>query len=385
MNTARVLQARRRLLVAAGALALVSACGGGSSAGTPATGNRRAMRLNGGLAVSQHGASTAPDGAVVVTGGSRGQGVLSDGIDRVDPDTGILSRMGRMVAGRAMHSTTPLRTGGALLCGGVVSWGRARLAERVDLMSGLSTPVGELSVTRVYHAAVELLDGRVLVTGGWSGGEAAPLGISTSGELWDPSTQRFRRLPAAMLQGRAGHAMSVLPDGRVLVTGGYTAAARGIPAEVFDPRSEQFTALTADWAPRALHASHVVDGRVWLLGGETVAAGDASPQPLASVLAFDPATDRFTPASDLHLPRAAAASVSTPSGSILLLGGRGANEGHTATVEEYFPGAGARLAESLDAGCELHTATLLSDGRILVVGGEAPDIGYRSALIRYDP
>jgi hypothetical protein len=376
---------RRRMLAASGSLGFLAACGGGTGDGPPGTGTRRATVLRNGLAVSQHAASAAPDGTVVVTGGSRGQGVLSDGIDRIDPDTGAMSRIGRLAGGRALHRATALRQGGVLISGGTVSWGSARLAERVNLLSGGSTPAGELSVARVHHAAVELLDGRVLVTGGWSSGEAVPLGISASGELWDPSTRRFRRLASAMQHGRAGHAMSLLPDGRVLVTGGYTAAARGISAEVFDPRLEAFTALAADWGLRAHHASHLVDGRVWLLGGETALAGDGSPQPLASVLAFDPADDRFVPAAALLVPRAGAASVHTPSGSILLLSGRNADFGHTATVEEYFPGAGPRRAESLNVGCELHTGTLMSDGRILVVGGEAADSGYRSATIRYDP
>lgn len=372
------------MLASGGALSLVAACGGGTGDGPPSAGTRRATVLRNTLVVSQHTASAAPDGTVVVTGGSRGEGVLSDGIDRVDPDTGAVSRIGRLASGRALHRATALRQGGVLICGGIVSWGSARLAERVDLLSGGSTPAGDLSVARVHHAAVELLDGRVLVTGGWSSGEAVPLGISASGELWDPSTRRFRRLAAPMQHGRAGHAMNLLPDGRVLVTGGYTAAAQGISAEVFDPGSERFTALTADWGLRAHHVSHLVDGRVWLLGGETVAGGDRAPQPLASVIAFDPANDRFTPAAALRLPRAAAASVSTPSGSILLLGGR-SSSGHTATAEEYFAGSGPRQAASLNAGCELHTATLLTDGRILVVGGEAADIGYRSATTRYDP
>ncbi len=370
------------MLAAGGALSILAACGGGTGSDPTGTGTRRATVLRNGLAVSQHAASAAPDGAVVVTGGSRGQGVLSDAIDRVDPETGAVSRIGRLAGGRALHRATALRQGGALICGGLVSWGSARQAEQVDLMSGGSTPAGELSVARVHHAAIELIDGRVLVTGGWSSGEVVPLGISASAELWDPSTRRFRRLAAPMQHGRAGHAMSMLPDGRVLVTGGYTAAARVIAAEVFDPRSERFTALPADWTPRAHHASLVLDGRVWLLGGETVAA-DLSPRPLGSVLSFDPANERFTPAGDLLLPRAGAASVSTTSGSILLVAGR-SSSGYTATAEEYFPSTGSRRADSLNAGCEMHTATLLVDGRILVVGGEAADIGYRSATMRYD-
>lgn len=135
---------------------------------------------------------------------------------------------------------------------------------------------------------------------------------------------------------------------------------------------------------RAHHASHLVGGRVWLLGGEGASDEDTSPRPLSTVLEFDPALDRFTSATALLEARSLAASVGAADGSILLFGGQSAGGALTASAEAYVPGAGPRRIASLDAGCELHTATLLADGRILVIGGELSDGDYRSSVLRYE-
>jgi len=217
--TAFTALARRRLLLGSGVLTLIAACGGGSGVVPPPASTRRFTVLPSRFVASQHSTSPAPDGTVVVTGGSRGLGLLSDSIDRMDTATGGVQRIGTLAVGRAMHLATPLRDGGVLVFGGMVSSGSSRAAEQVDLLSGISMAADRMSVARVHHAAVQLGDGRVLVTGGQSSGEAAPWGISASSEVWDPSTRAFRRLAASMHMGRAGHAMSLLPDGRVLVTG----------------------------------------------------------------------------------------------------------------------------------------------------------------------
>ncbi len=72
-----------------------------------------------------------------------------------------------------------------------------------------------MSVERAAHAATLLPDGRVLVTGGIRTGE---VGLD-SAEFHDPETSQFT--PAGtMTSVRNSHAAVGLPDGRVLVIGG---------------------------------------------------------------------------------------------------------------------------------------------------------------------
>lgn len=105
---------------------------------------------------------------------------------------------------------------------------------------------------------------------------------------------------------------------------------------------------------------------------------------MSTVLAFDPALDRFTNTTALLEARSLAACVSATDGSILLFGGQSEGRAITASAEAHVPGAGPSRIACLDAGCELHRATPLADGRILVIGGELSEGGCRSSVLRYE-
>jgi hypothetical protein len=188
-----------------------------------------------------------------------------------------------------------------------------------------------------------------------------------------------------MLLPRAAHSMTVLPNGKVLVAGGYTSASPYLFAEVFDPATESFTAV-GDTAPlRASHASHLLaDGRVLLLGGETLAADMATPVPLATVLAYDAASGRLATLPPLAVPRTWAATVALPSGEILLFGGQSELPRYTASAERYSATAGGSAIAALDGERALHTANRLPDGRVAVIGGEGWGGAYRSSVQLYE-
>ena len=76
-------------------------------------------------------------------------------------------------------------------------------------------PTGTLSETRAYHTAARLPDGRVLVAGGWDLFDR-PL---TTTEIYDPAAGSWQP-GTALAQGRAGHVAVALADGRILVAAG---------------------------------------------------------------------------------------------------------------------------------------------------------------------
>jgi galactose oxidase len=108
-------------------------------------------------------------------------------------------------------------------------------AEIIDLTS--STPTwsytGSMAVGRRLHTATLLPDGKVLVTGGDKGRD------NTSGndpaytsELWNPATATWSTM-ASLSVYRAYHSIALLlPDGRVLSGGGD---AGGASAEIYSP------------------------------------------------------------------------------------------------------------------------------------------------------
>ena len=76
-------------------------------------------------------------------------------------------------------------------------------------------PKVPLAEARSGHTATLLPDGRILVIGGWDGTQ-----YRATAEIWDPATETFG--PAGTLaQVRQKHTATLLPDGRVLVVGGW--------------------------------------------------------------------------------------------------------------------------------------------------------------------
>ena len=86
---------------------------------------------------------------------------------------------------------------------------------------------------RWSHTATLLPDGRVLVTGSYiNSGESR-----ASAELYDPTSGRWTAT-GSMDLGRGGHTATLLPDGRVLVAGGRSSGGDSLAsAELYNPTS----------------------------------------------------------------------------------------------------------------------------------------------------
>jgi hypothetical protein len=213
----------------------------------------------------------------------------------------------------------------------------------------------------MLHTATLLGDGRVLIVGGSTGG-------GTIGEaiLWDPNTSRFE--PAGTLaHPRAWHTATLLRDGRVLIIGGSA------EAELWNPDTLTFgdagTLATARWWPTA---TLLDDGRVVVIGGFDGVAFTFGAPGVGAIEIWDPQSQAFSPAGAL-LEKRALHTATLIGGAVLVVGGMDADEGRLATLasaEWWEPASSAtRAAASLNAARSSHTATLLQDGRVLIVGG----------------
>ncbi|NBD13271.1 Kelch repeat-containing protein [Corallococcus silvisoli] len=156
----------------------------------------------------------------------------------------------------------------------------------------LASSPGTCSVpaeVRAGHTATTLPDGRVLIAGGFAPRVDGARPVSGSTEVFDPADGTF--LPGPDVGPRAFHTASLLPDGKVLLTGG---------AESFAPVSLQRTSRFVDLgagtvselAPKVARYQHAaavdVDGHVLLVGGRT-----ADGSPVFTAEAFDMASGRF--------------------------------------------------------------------------------------------
>lgn len=223
-------------------------------------------------------------------------------------------------------------------------------------------PPDVMTTGRVRHTATLLEDGRVLLTGGdLVAGSEAP----ASAELFDPATGTFVSTGSMASIHRGGHTAIRLAGDRVLLVGGI---AHFDPhwREIWDPATGRFTtpggngpAGQGDWS-WAMAAGPLPDGRVLVRRSETSTAE-----------LFDPATGNVTPTGALlSNPRFATATL-LRDGRVLVVGG-----GYDALV--YDPATGQFTdTGSVSPGSQARTAVTLLDGHVLILGDEASDI--------YDP
>ena len=102
---------------------------------------------------------------------------------------------------------------GLLAAGAALVGGQPRIA--VD--PGRFSPAGTLPDPRAQHTATLLPDGRVLIVGGWAGA-VTPIDAAL---LWDPATETFTPIGPRSRGSRWDHHAVLLDDGRVMIVGGF--------------------------------------------------------------------------------------------------------------------------------------------------------------------
>lgn len=298
------------------------------------------------------------------------------------------------------HSATPLNDGKVLVAGGGTGT-RTASADLYDPESGSWSPTGAMAVARAEHTATLLADGRVLVAGGVGNNDLSAEGYLGSAEVYDPATRTWS--PAGSLPvGRLFHTATLLPDGRVLVAGGMAAPTPGdktLGFQVLDS-SDLFDPTTGSWSPagsmtigRADHTATLLpDGTVLVAGGRD---GELNPS-TASAETYDPAARSWTVVPRLMATaRARHTATLLRDGSVLLVGGTRlvsgparVNDAIQSSAERYEPRRGSfQPAPSLAQARLAHFAVRLPDDTVLVaagVGGAAGTAPLASAQ-RFDP
>ncbi|AFE06212.1 hypothetical protein COCOR_05139 [Corallococcus coralloides DSM 2259] len=230
---------------------------------------------------------------------------------------------------------------------------------------------GPMGTARLRHTATLLKDGRVLVVGGYNTVTSAQSAVA-SAELYDPATGTWQPT-GSMSVPRTQHTATLLPDGRVLVTGGQVAANSNTDshasAELYDPLTGTWTAAPNMISARdSHHAVLLGTGRVLVLGGEQWLGGTRTK--LASAELYDAATHRWIATGSLTVPRHLSGASLLPSGQVLVAGGEGTTGSPIATAELYTPASGTwKATGSMAVPRRYHTQTVLPSGQVLVTGG----------------
>ncbi len=136
--------------------------------------------------------------------------------------------------------------------------------------TGTFTAAGKMTVARAFHTATLLPDGRVLITGGRVSAPNNYQGtVTASAELYDPSTGTFAPT-GSMTVPRVWHSATLLPNGKVLIVGRDSLAGDDRTAELYDPATGRFI-RTGDTlsAQYAATATLLRNGKVLIAGGVT--------------------------------------------------------------------------------------------------------------------
>src|SRR5664279_1465449 len=194
-----------------------------------------------------------------------------------------------------------------------------------------------------------------------------------------PALKPVFSLTGSMAKAREHHTATVLSDGRVLIAGGSGDAS----AELYDPKTGKFSPTGSMTQGRlGQTATRLSDGRVLIAGGD-----DNSRNSLASAELYDPNTGKFSPTGPMTRARDSHAASLLPDGRVLISGGClwGPNGcDYTASAELYDPATGKFSPTGAMAGIRLfHTATLLSNGLVLIAGGSDAQATLASAEL-YD-
>ena len=395
-----------------------------------------------------HTATLLHDGRVLVVGGNSTTTSTQSSAEIYDPVRNTWRSIGSLAKPRYAHSSLLLPNGKVLIVGGAYHSTWINSVEMFDPWTETFRTVGSLNVARAGALLSLLSDGKVLAVGGALGGLSSP----RSSEIFDPATNQWSLLPtlrpaagtdqagvtlrdgrilvtacdstdaflfnpttsawslaASLPSTRGDSILSLLPDGRALLTGGE--ATSGQPPLIYDPTADQWAATEAETVDRNGHTAVVLDsGDVLVSGGAgsskitgiysftttawtsagtlpaavsdapcvslsdgrvLLAGGSVSDTAVNTAALFDPATNTWSPTGSLVTARTAHRLALLPDGKVLAVGGIAADGSTLASAELYNPSSGTWSAtSSLTTARRYHTATSAFDGTVIVAGGE---------------
>lgn len=331
-------------------------------------------------------ATVLNNGQVLAAGGRNRQQYGLPSAVLYNPATGTFTGTGNLNTGRANFTATLLPNGEVLIAGGdeyifMISGTQhvcLSSAELYNPATGKFTPTGSMHAQRCDYfspgfTATLLPNGKLLIAGGTS-----PNGLVPTTELFDPSTGTFS-LTGNLNTPRFAHTATLLPNGQVLIAGGiggnpttYLAS-----AELYNPSTGTFTFTGSMATARELFtATLLTNGEVLVAGGDD---NNLAPPYVAGSELYNPATGKWSTTGSLNTARYNHSATLLSNGQVLIVGGAA----HLASTELYDPSRGTfKVAANLNTGRTDHSTVLLTNGEALTMGGyvgSGGNIGYLSS------
>jgi hypothetical protein len=329
-----------------------------------------------------HTATLLKDGRVLIAGGTDVHGVATARSELFDPKANRWIRAGNMNRARAAHAAALLADGNVLVSGGQTGLSIFPIqvlsnAEIYHPATNSWTAVAAMNAPRRMHSSIRLHDGRVLVVGGTNLAPGSPLPAAQEEQAEIYHAQLDRWLIAGTgLPPLSGEAATLMPDGSVLVTGGSSDSGFAtIGAELFDPGTNRWRPTTSPMdTPRYGHTATLLsDGKLLLVGGYStqpqISGGFVYPSSelLTTSEIFDLRGNTGVRMGYSGILRFEHTATLLRNGTVLVVGSAYASDVDSQIFDpkntEQWASTGLRMDRYL------HTATMLADGRVLVAGG----------------
>lgn len=288
-----------------------------------------------------HTSTLLYNGKVLVAGGyieegKQGKAVKYslNGAELFDPTTGGWNSTGSLHQQRHSHAASVLPKGKILVAGGA-DHDFLNSAELYDPSTKNWSITGSMHFERVWHTATTLDNGKILVIGGMNDESEGDAALETA-EIYNPSIEKWENV-SSMHYPRYGHTATLLTNGKVLVVGGVDLTfSSSNSAELFDPTTETWTVTGSMMNARAKHtASLLRNGKVLVAGGGT--GGDVIPgfNTLNTAKIYDPSTGMWTNTSSMSYTRSWHTASVLENGNVLVVGGISESESADDTSELY--------------------------------------------------
>jgi len=224
-------------------------------------------------------------------------------------------------------------------------------------------------------------------------GPSDRIGRSTpAGSIVEYNVPHFT-LTGSMGQARVNFTATPLNNGQILVAGGSNAAGGSVAAltsaELYDPASGTWSPAAPMHTPRENHAAvRLQDGRVLVFGGDLYVDGTAVPiDPTVNAVAevYDPVKNGWLDVTAPMFSSISATATLLSNGNVLVVGGK-TTSGITGAAQMLNPTA-TQWSEvnSMSVPREYHTASPLPNGTILIAGGTSDGTASLTSAEVFDP
>jgi N-acetylneuraminic acid mutarotase len=308
---------------------------------------------------------------------------FSDTIDIYDPQTGTITTVReRLGAGRERPAVFQLTNGRVLVAGGVNNR-YLNIADIYNPEDGSITETGEMLSVRGGMSSIIVPGGVPVILGGYNGNYLQTV------EQYDSVSEKFTMTSGQMTTPRQHATATILEDGTILIAGGFNGTFLYY-AEIYDSVNRTFLPTLGDMVqPRLGHsAARIAGDKVLLAGGcRNSNSGEmVCDTYMASAEIYDPEEGTFAETGDMTVARKDHTATVLNDGRVLIVGGRMNDAAVLASAEIYNPATGVfTTAGNMAAARANHTASILPDGRVVVAGGESANGAILASVEIYNP